>query len=99
MNFFCFTLRDAILEWGENFMQSHLECTFAKLEVVFCKHYQKVQTYEQGYMALRVIKQAMDGKVEVYYEHILKPTNYLHHKVDNSLFTTFFRVGLVPICG
>jgi hypothetical protein len=46
MNFFCFTLRDAILEWGENFMQFHLECTFAKLEVVFCKHYQKVQTYE-----------------------------------------------------
>jgi hypothetical protein len=35
VNLFCFTLRDAILEWGENFMQSHLKCSFAKLEATF----------------------------------------------------------------
>jgi hypothetical protein len=46
INLFCFTFRDAILEWGENFMQSHLGCTFAKLEVTFCKRYQKVQINE-----------------------------------------------------
>ncbi len=30
-------------------------------------------------MALRVIKQIVDKKVEVYYEHILKLTNNLQH--------------------
>lgn len=45
-------------------------------------------------MALRVIKQTFDELLEVYYEHILKLTNYLHHKANNN--TTFFRVGLVP---
>lgn len=41
-------------------------------------------------MALRVIKQAMDKKVEIYYEHLLKLVNCLNHKVDNNLLTTFF---------
>jgi hypothetical protein len=27
-------------------MQSHLRCTFAELEVTFCKHYRKLQTNE-----------------------------------------------------
>jgi hypothetical protein len=44
-------------------------------------------------------QQAMDKKVEVYYEHILKLTNYLQHKMDNSLFTTFFWARLVFIYG
>jgi sugar phosphate permease len=39
MNLFCFTLRYAILEWGENFMQSHLGCTFLESESTFCKCY------------------------------------------------------------
>lgn len=90
VNIFCFTLRDAILEWVENFMQSHLKCTFAKLEATFCKRYWKVQTYEHVYMALRIIKQTPDEKVEVYYERILKLANYLNHKTNNSLFITLF---------
>jgi hypothetical protein len=71
-------------------MQSHLGCTFAKLEVALCKHYQKVQTNEQVYMVMRVIKQAMKEKVEIYYEHILKLENCLNHKVDDNLLMTFF---------
>jgi len=47
-------------------------------------------------MALRVIKQIMDEKVEVYYEHILKLTNYLNHKAYDNLLMTFFRTKLVP---
>jgi len=46
-------------------------------------------------MALRVIKQGNDERVEVYYEWILKLANCLQHKMDN-LLTTFFQVGLVP---
>jgi hypothetical protein len=42
INLFCFTLRDVISEWGENFMQSQ----FVKLEVGFCKWYLKVQINE-----------------------------------------------------
>ncbi len=43
---FCFTLRDAISKWGENFMQSHSECTFFELEAAFSKQYWKVQIDE-----------------------------------------------------
>jgi hypothetical protein len=47
-------------------------------------------------MALRIIKQIVDEKMEVYYERILKLANCLNHKVDVSLFMTFFQVRLVP---
>jgi hypothetical protein len=46
-------------------------------------------------MALRVIKEGNNKKVEVYYEWIFKLANYLQHKVNDNLLTTFFRVGLV----
>ncbi len=36
VNLFCFTVRDAILRWGENFMQSHSRCYFVELEITFC---------------------------------------------------------------
>jgi hypothetical protein len=44
VNLFCFTLRNAICEWGEKFMKTHHVCRFEKLEATFCKRYQKVQT-------------------------------------------------------
>jgi dynactin complex subunit len=90
INLFCFTLRDAISKWGENFMQSHLGCTFAELEVVFYKRYQKVQTNEHVYMVMKVIKQVMKEKVEISYELLLKLANFLNHNVDDNLFMTFF---------
>jgi hypothetical protein len=46
MNLFCFTLRNAILEWGENFIQFHSSCIFLELEVAFCKRYHIVQNDE-----------------------------------------------------
>jgi metal-sulfur cluster biosynthetic enzyme len=52
-------------------MQSHPICRFEDLEATFHKCYQKLQIDEQVYMALRVIKQNKDKKVEIYYEHIL----------------------------
>jgi len=39
--FFCFTLCDAISEWGENFMIAHPVYKFEELEVTNSKHYQK----------------------------------------------------------
>ncbi len=56
VNLFCFTLHNAISEWGENFVKAHPICKFEKLEAMFGKCYQKVQMDEQVYMALRVIK-------------------------------------------
>jgi hypothetical protein len=53
-------------------MRAHPICIFKELEVTFCKHYRKLQTNEQVYMALQMIKQGKDEKVEVYYECILK---------------------------
>jgi hypothetical protein len=47
-------------------------------------------------MDFRVIKQGNDEKVEVYYEWILKLANYLQHKQDDGLLTTFFQVKLIP---
>jgi len=43
VNLFCFTLKDAILEWGKNFIQSHPSWTFLELETAFCKHYRTIQ--------------------------------------------------------
>jgi len=77
VNLFCFTLHNAISEWGENFIRAHPICKFEKLEAMFCKCYQKVQMDEQVYMALWVIKQGGDEKVEVYNECILKLANCL----------------------
>jgi hypothetical protein len=47
-------------------------------------------------MALRIIKQTPDEKVEVYYERILKLANYLNHKTNDSLFITLLWTKLVP---
>jgi hypothetical protein len=71
-------------------MKTHQVCKFVKLEAVFYKRYEKVQTYERIYMALRVIKQGGDEKVEVYYECILKLANCLQHQANDNLLTTFF---------
>jgi hypothetical protein len=70
VNLFCFTLLDAICEWGENFMGASLVYKFEKLEVTFYKCYWKVQTNEQMYMALQVIKQGGNEKVEVLWTYI-----------------------------
>jgi hypothetical protein len=45
-------------------------------------------------MALQVIKQGGDEKVEMYCECILKLTNYLQHQKDNSLLASFFQTRL-----
>jgi hypothetical protein len=71
-------------------MQSHSKCTFVELEAAFYKQYPKVQIDEQVYMALRIIKQTSNKKMEVYYERILKLANYLKHKTNGSLLMTFF---------
>ncbi len=65
INLFCFTLCNAIFKWGEKIMQVHPICKFEELEAAFCKCYQKVKIGEQVYMALWVIKQGWDEKVEV----------------------------------
>jgi hypothetical protein len=52
INLFCLTLHNAISKWGFFFMKAHLVFIFEKLEVAFCKCYQKIQTNEQTYMAL-----------------------------------------------
>jgi hypothetical protein len=77
VNLICFTLHNAILEWGENFMRAHPICRFKEIEVMFYKHYCKILMDEQVYMALLVITQGRDGKVEIYHERILKLANYL----------------------
>jgi hypothetical protein len=51
MTMFCFTLRDAISKWGENFMHFPLGYTFSKLEAPFYKPYRIVQNDEHVYMA------------------------------------------------
>lgn len=38
----------------------------------------------------------MDKKMEVYYELILKLTNYLNHKADDNLCSTLFQIRLLP---
>jgi hypothetical protein len=54
-----------------------------------------VQINEQVYIVFQVIKQ-VDKKVEIYYKQILKLANSLQHKVNDIIFTTFFRTTLLP---
>jgi hypothetical protein len=77
VNMFCFTFHDATCEWGEKIMKAHLVYRFDELEVMFYKCYQKIQMHEQVYMALRMIKQGGDEKVEIYYKCLLKLANCL----------------------
>ncbi len=77
INPFCFTRCDAIFKWGKNFKRAHAVCKFEELGVTFYKRYSKVQTDEQVYMALQMIKQGKDEKVEIYYECTLKLANCL----------------------
>lgn len=69
------------------------DCKFEELKVTFYECYKKIQTYEQIYMALWMIKQGEDKKVEIYDEHIQKWPNYFHQANDN-LLTTFFQAWL-----
>jgi hypothetical protein len=69
-------------------MKAHQICKFEELEAMFYKHYWKVQMDEQVYMALWMIKQGRDEKVEVYYEFILKLVNNLQHQANDNLMTT-----------
>ncbi len=57
INLFGFTLQENISEWGENFIQDHLNCTFDELEQTFFKHFQIVRNDEEKYMQLRNLQQ------------------------------------------
>jgi hypothetical protein len=57
INLVGFTLQNNILEWGENFVQDHSNCTFEKLEQTFYKHFQIVKNDEEVYMQLRNLQQ------------------------------------------
>ncbi len=50
INLFGFTLWDNILEWGENFIQDHPNCTFDELEQAFCKCFRTMKNDENIYM-------------------------------------------------
>ncbi len=45
-----FTLRNNILEWGENFVQDHPNYIFEVLDQTFCKSFQTVKNDEEVYM-------------------------------------------------
>ena len=81
INLFCYTLRDAVSEWGENFLNSYPGCNFEMITKALCKRYRKVQTDEQVYMALRAIKQTESETVESYFERLIKLTNCLQEQL------------------
>jgi hypothetical protein len=72
INLFGFTLWDNILEWGENFVQDHLDCTFDELEQTFCKCFWTVKNDEKVYMQSKNLQQQVSEWVEVYYECLFK---------------------------
>jgi len=77
INMFSFTFKDNICEWGENFIISYPNYTFEKLEQTFCKQLRIVKNDVKVYMQLQNIQQQTIECVEVYYECLLKLTNYL----------------------
>ncbi len=71
INLFGFTLEDNILEWGENFVQYHLNYTFDELEQTFCKQLRIVKNDEKVYMQLKNLQQVGE-RLEICYECLLK---------------------------
>jgi hypothetical protein len=45
---------------------------------------------------LKNLQQQVGERIEVYYECLLKLTNYLHVKTTYVFFTTIFKTGLLP---
>jgi hypothetical protein len=50
VNLFSFTLGDIMSNYCNNYMGDYPDCTFAELQLVFCKRYIKVQNDEQVYL-------------------------------------------------
>ncbi len=50
VNLFCFTFRNIVSNWCNNYMGNYLDCIFTKLQLDFCKTYRKVQNDEQIYL-------------------------------------------------
>ncbi len=96
INLFGFTFRGNISKWGENYVQDHPNCTFEKLEQSFYKWFRTLKNDEEFYMQLQNIQHQIVECVEVYYEYLLKLTNYLRVITTKVFFTTIFRVGLLP---
>jgi hypothetical protein len=59
-------------------------CTFAKLQLIFCKRYNKVLNDEQVYMQFKNMKEEKNERVEVYCERLLKLANSLKHRTTYS---------------
>jgi hypothetical protein len=53
---------------GRQLCELSPKCTFNKFAQMFYRRYRKVQTNEQVYMTLKIIKQNLNEKVEEYYE-------------------------------
>jgi hypothetical protein len=96
INFFCFTFRDIMSDWCNNYMRDYPNYIFVKLQLVFCKWYIKVHNDEQVYLQLKNMKHEKNERMEVYYERLLKFTNNLQHKTTNNFLTTIFIFGLQP---
>jgi hypothetical protein len=73
---FGLTLKDNIFEWGENYVQDHLNCTFEELEQAFYKQFKTMKNEEEVYMQLWNIQQQIIEHVEVYYELLLNLAIY-----------------------
>jgi hypothetical protein len=43
INLFGFILKDSIFDWGENYVQSHPNCTFEELEQAFFKQFKTMK--------------------------------------------------------
>jgi hypothetical protein len=77
INLFGIILKYNIPKWGENFVQDHPNFTFEKLEQTFCKWFKTLKNDEEVYMQLWNIQQQTIERVKVYYEHLIKLTNFL----------------------
>jgi hypothetical protein len=50
VNMFSFTFRDIVFDWCNNYTGDYPNCTFAKLQLTFCKQFRTVQNDEQVYL-------------------------------------------------
>jgi len=91
VNMFSFTFRDFVFDWCNNYMGDYPNCTFAKLQLTFCKQFRTFQNDEQVYLQLKNMKQKKNEKVEVYYAILLKLANSLQHRTTYSFLTIVFK--------
>ena len=89
------TLLDKVGAWYENFLESHLYCSWEEVKAAFRRRYRDQTTDEAVYRELKSFKQADREKVQDYYDRFMTLIKCLQSDPGEGFRITNFRAGLL----